>query len=412
MHIQAVTSPGGIGAWLVEDYAVPMFVLRFSFDGGSSQDPVGKDGLGNFVTLMYNQGAGDLSAIGFQRRIEELGVRLNLRLDKDAVFGGLRALTENRGVAAPLLKFVLTRPRDDADAIERIRQRLLAYQAADALSPQYVASTRWDSIAFANHPYAHSIAGDAAMVRNISADDLKLYRRRVFAKDRLKVVAVGDITADELGELLDEIFGDLPARSDAVPVPKTKPVLGGRQSVVEIDVPQSVVAFGVGAVPVDDPDYFPVVVLNHIVGGDTSSRLADEVRAKRGLAFQLYTYLHNLQYASAFRGMVATRNDTVGEALDIVHGELEKVAKGEFSQVDLDNSRQYLIGSLPLRFDSNSKIANELLRFWSYGFGLRCVDEYRMGLAALTLDDLRRAAARIFGTENLITVIAGKPNMR
>ena len=193
-----------------------MFTLRYAFEGGSAQDPAGKDGLANFVTLMLDKGTLEL-----RRSIEKLALRMRFMPTKDAVIGSLEALTENRDAAGQLLKRAVTRPRFDVDAVEDFRWRLLSFHAGEARMPSSVANTQWDAVAFAGHPYARPIAGNAATIAAITAADLDAYTARVFARDRLKVVAVGDITPDELGRFLDGVFGDLPASTSLVPVPAT-----------------------------------------------------------------------------------------------------------------------------------------------------------------------------------------------
>ena len=413
MKIQTVKSPGGIEAWLVEEHAVPMMAMRFAFDGGSSQDPADKEGLANFVTAMLDEGAGDLTSREFQERMEDLSMRMNYEEAKDAFYGNFETLTQNRDEAAKLLKLALTKPRFDADAVERIRQQLLASLAYAARDPDKVAHNQWYAVAFAGHPYARPANGTEATVGKTTSADLDGYRKRVFAKDTLKVVAVGDITPEQLGKLLDEVFGELPAKADLIPVSKTDPVAGGRQTVVDMDVPQSVAVFGMGAMPRKDPDFMAAFVLNQIIGGGGfASKLMEEVREKRGLAYSVYTYVYPYQHTSIFSGGVATRNDMMGKSLDIIREELQKMANGEVSQTDLDNAKSYLIGSYPLRFDTNAKIASQLLGLRMDGFAPDYVDNRNATIAALTLDDLKRVAKRLLDTQNLIVTVVGKPALQ
>jgi zinc protease len=410
MNIQTVKSAGGIDAWLVEDHAVPMLAVRFAVDGGSTQGPSGKEGVANFVAQMLDQGAGDLTAIAFQERIKDLAARLGFSAGKDAFSGSFTTLSENRDEAVQLLKQALTKPRFDADAVERTRQRLMVAIARSAREPSKLANAEWDAVAFAGHAYARPVLGSAASVGKITADDLEVYRKRVLSRDTLKVVAVGDITPAALGTLLDEVFGELPARADLDPLAQTQPILGGRLAVIEMDLPQSVVAFGMGAIPQHDPAYMAAVVLNNMLGGGGfGSRLMEEVRVKRGLAYSVSTQLASARYASVLRGGVATRNDMVGQSLDIIRRELQAMADGEIGQRALDNAKSYLVGSYPLRFDSNAKIASQLLDLRRDGFGLDYVDNRNALVAAVTLDDLKRVAKRLFNPDDLIVTVVGKP---
>ncbi len=412
MKIQTIKSPGGIEAWLVEEHAVPMMAMRFAFDGGSSQDPEGKEGLANFVTAMLDEGAGDLSAREFQERMEDLSMRMSYEEAKDAFYGNFETLTANRDEAAKLLKAALTKPHFEANSIERIRQQLIAGLVYAARDPDKVAQKEWYALAFKGHPYARPANGTEKSVGGITHDDLDGYRRRVFAKNTLKVVAVGDIDAAQFGRLLDEVFGDLPDKAQLTPVSKTTPVTGGKQEVIEMNVPQSVAVFGLGAMPRRDPEFIPAFVLNQILGGGGfASKLMEEVREKRGLAYSVYTYVYPYQHASIFSGGVATRNDAMGQSLDVIRDELKKMADQGPSQEDLDNAKNYLIGSYPLRFDTNAKIATQLLGLRMDGFGPEYVENRNAMIAAVTLDDMKRVAKNLLATQNLIVTIVGKPTL-
>ena len=413
MKIQKIKSPGGIEAWLVEEHAVPMMAMRFAFEGGSAQDPVGKEGVANFLTAMLDEGAGELNSRAFQERMEDLSMRMSYEDAKDGFYGNFETLTANRDEAVELLKLAINNPRFDPDAVERIRQQLLAALVYAARDPDKVALQNWYAAAFAGHPYARPSNGTEETVgKKITREDLEAYRKRVFAKDNLKLVAVGDINAEQLGKLLDDVFGDLPEKADLVPVAKTDPVTGGRQEVAEMNVPQSVAVFGLGAMPRKDPDFIPAFVLNQILGGGGfASKLMEEVREKRGLAYSVYTYVYPYQHASIFAGGVATRNEAMGQSLDVIRAELNKMAEKGPSQEDLDNAKSYLIGSYPLRFDTNAKIATQLLGLQVDGFGPEYVDNRNEMIAAVTLDDLKRVAKRLLETDNLIVTIVGKPTL-
>ncbi len=413
MKIQTIKSPGGIEAWLVEEHAVPMMAMRFAFEGGSSQDPTGNEGLANFLSAMLDEGAGDLKSREFQERMEEISMRMRYEDSKDAFYGNFETLTANRDEAAKLLKLAINTPRFDTDAVERIRQQLQAALAYAARNPEKVALNEWYAVAFEGHPYARPSAGTEETVAKITGDDLEGYRKRIFAKDTLKVVAVGDINAEQLGALLDEVFGDLPATADLIAVSKTSPVAGGREKVVEMNVPQSVAVFGLGAMERKDPDFIPTFVLNHILGGGGfASKLMEEVREKRGLAYSVYTYVYPYQHTSIFSGSVATRNEAIGESLDVIREEFKQMAENGPTQTELDNAKKYLIGSYPLRFDTNAKIASQLLGLRMDDFGPEYIDNRNDMMAAVTLDDVKRVAKRLLDTDDLIVTIVGKPSLK
>jgi zinc protease len=413
MKIQTVTSPSGVEAWLVEDHTVPLLALRFAFEGGSAQDPVGKEGVANFVTQLLDQGAGDLTALAFQERVKDLALHIGFKVGKDTLSGSLKVLTESRDEAAHLLKLAITRPRFDTDAVERVRQRIAISITRAVREPDHVASTQWDAVAFAEHEYARPVSGTEETVSEIAVADLVGYRKRVFARDTLKVVAVGDITPEELGKLLDDVFGDLLARANLTPVRQADPIAGGRQAVVDMDVPQSTVVFGLEAIPRHDPDYLAASVLNHIFGGGGfTSRLMEEVRVKRGLVYSISSSLALSRHASILRGGFATRNDRVGVALDVIRAELRKLVDGEIDQRELDTAKSYLIGSYALDFDANSKIASQLLGLRLGDYPPQYVDNRNALVAAVTLEDVKRVAKRLLDPDNLVVTVVGKPVLR
>jgi zinc protease len=409
MKIQEVTSPGGIRAWLVEEHGVPLIAMRFGFDGGSAQDPPGKEGVANFLGGMMDEGAGELTSRQFQERMQELAMHMGFDDSRDAFYGSFETLTENRDQAAALLALALSKPRFDADAVERVRGQLLAILANAARDPNRVASEQWAAMAFPGHAYGRPSNGTPQTIQSITSADLAAYKSAIFAKDTLRVVVVGDIEPPALGALLDTVFGALPAKARLVPVPDTEPKAVA-QKIIDMGVPQSVAQFGVGAMPRKDKDFVPAFVLATIVGGGSmSSRLWEEVREKRGLAYSIHAGLHPFKHASIFAGGVATKNEEIGRSLDVIRAELKRIADDGPTQQELDNAKSYLTGSFALRFDSNAKIANQLLWFWMEGLGIDYVDRRNGEIEAVTLADLKRVAKRLFEKDDLIVTIAGRP---
>ncbi len=410
MKIQAVKSPGGIEAWLVQEHAVPLMALRFVFEGGSAQNPAGKEGLANFLTAMMDEGAGELDSHKFQERMEELAFRMSFEDTRDGLYGSFETLTTNRDPSIEMLRLALNQPRFDADAVERVRKQLLSGLAFAAKNPNRVAGKAWSAQAFPGHPYGLPSDGTPESIARIGSDDLEGFRKRNFARDNLKVVAVGDINAEQLGALLDRVFGDLPAKAELTPVPATTPEAKERVQVIPMDVPQSVVQFGAPGIPREDDDFMAAFVLNQILGGGGfASRLTEEVREKRGLAYSVYSYLQPYRRTAVFAGGVATKNEEVGRSLDVIRAELRRMAEEGPTQEELKNAKDYLTGSFALRFDTNAKIASQLLGFLFEGYGIDYIDKRNALVNAVTLDDVKRVAARLLKADELIVTIVGKP---
>jgi zinc protease len=413
MKVQEVKSPGGIDAWLVESHSVPLVAMRFAFDGGgNSQDPEGKEGLANFLASMLDEGAGDLLSKPFQERMEELAMRMSFDDGRDAFYGSFETLTENRDAAVKLLALALSKPRFDAEAVERMRKQHLAGLAYAARDPTRVASEQWMAMAFAGHPYGRPANGTGKSVADISRADLAAFHKRVFAKDNLRVVVVGDIDAKALGTMLDEVFGALPAKAALTPVAKTEVRTSAREmlKVIDMNVPQSVARFGLPAMARADKDFMPAFVLNTILGGSAfTSRLYQEVREKRGLAYGVDTSIVPMRHASMFFGGVATKNEEVGQSLDVVRAELKRIVDQGPTEKELADTKAYLTGSFALRFDSSSNIANQLLWMMTEGLGYGYLETRNAQIEAVTIDDVRRAAKRLFEGHDLLVTVVGRP---
>ena len=410
MKIQEVKSPGGITAWLVEEHGIPLIAMRFAFEGGNAQDPDGKEGVANFIVSMMDEGAGELTSKQFQERMEAIAMRMSFDDSRDAVYGSFETLTENRDAAIELLALAVGKPRFDVDAVERIRGQLLASLAYAARDPDRVASEQWSALAFAGHPYGRPANGTPASVQKIGRDDLADFWSSTFARDNLRVVVVGDIDAETLKPLLDKVFGGLPAKAKLKPIAQVIPTATERLKVVEMAVPQSVARFGLPALPRKHKDFIPAFVLNTIIGGGVmSSRLWEEVREKRGLAYSVSTTVQPFKHTSVFAGGVATKNEEIAQSLDLIRAELKRIAAEGPTDKELQNAKSYLTGSFALRFDSNAKIANQLLWFWQEDLGRDYVDTRNAEIDAVTMEQVRRVAKRLFEREEPIVTIVGRP---
>ena len=410
MKIERVTSPGGVEAWLVESHANPLIAIRFAFRGGASQDPPGKDGLAYFVSAMMDEGAGPLDSMAFQQRAEELAMRLDFDAGRDVMLGSLQTLSANKDEVFDLARLVLTEPRFDEDAIERVRAQILASLKFDEHDPETVAALAWDRLAFQDHPYGRPIKGTKESIAAITRDDLKDYVKRVFARDKLVISAVGDIDANTLGKELDHLFGALPARSELAPVAEANPPLGPTREVIEMDVPQSVAQFGHRGIARKDDDFVAAYVLNYIIGGGGfSSRLMEEVREKRGLAYSVYSNLYPYEHGAVFVGNVATKNEAVGQSLQVIEDELKRLAEQGPTDQEFDSAKSYLTGAYALRFETSSSIASQLLWIQIEDLGIDYVNRRNPLVEAVTLEDISRVAKRLIEADRLITTIVGKP---
>jgi zinc protease len=407
--IERVVSPGGIEAWLVHEPAVPLVAIDFAFTGGSVQDPPGKSGTANLAASLLDEGAGDLDSKAFADRLERKAIETDFFATRDTIGGSMRTLTENRDEAFDLLRMALTSPRFDAADVELNRAQMLSLLRRDSTNPGDIASQRWWQTAFDGHPYGRPVNGTLDTVPNITIDDLKTYTHRVLARQNLKIAVVGDIDAETLKPLLDRVFGALPEKPDLAAVENAVPQGLGRRIVVDLDVPQAVVDFGGPGIARKDPDFMAAYIVNHILGsGSLDSRLYQEVREKRGLAYSVSDNLIWLNHAALFLGGTATRADRTGETLDLIGKEIHRLATDGPTAAELAETKDYLKSSFALNLDTSSKIASLLVQFQLDGLGIDYIERRAALIDAVTLDDARRVAKRLLDNGMLVTVV-GRP---
>lgn len=406
VDIQEVRSKGGITAWLVEDYTVPIVALRFIFEGGSTQDPEGKVGLANLMTGLFDEGAGDLDADTFQLELDDAGAEMGFDAGRDAISGGMRTLAETRGEAFSLLKLALTQPRFDQAPIDRIRAQIVAGIQARARDPETAARIAFAEAVYGDHPYARRSEGTPETLATITGDDLRTLHSRLFARENLIVGVVGAIDAETLAAELDRIFGELPASPDLVRVADVEPKLGKMVS-VEYPLPQTSLQLAYRGIEREDPEFFPALLMNHILGGGAfSSRLFDEVREKRGLAYGIGSSLSNSRHADLLVIGTATDPERADEALGVILETVAKMAEDGPTEAELDAAKRYLLGSYAINnLDSSGAIANTLVGLQFEKLGLDYIEGRPALIRGVTREQAAAQARRLLSEEPAVLMI-------
>jgi zinc protease len=405
--IQRVVSPGGIEAWLVQDATVPMIAVEYAFAGGSTQDPAGKPGVADMVAGLLDEGAGDLDSKAFRERLERRAIDISFNDTRDHLRGSMRTLKDNRDEAFELLRLAVNQPRFDAEALERGRAQALSTLRRQSTSPNDIASRRFFQEAYGEHPYAWPPNGTLESVPTITADDLRAYTKRVLARDTLKIAVVGDIDAATLQTQLDRVFGTLPAKADLRPIAPAEPKVPAARVNVTLDVPQTVVMFGAPGIPRADPDFMTGYVLNHILAGSMNSRLYREVREKRGLVYGISEALIWLRQSALVMGSTATRADRTNDTIETTEAEIRRIAAEGPTQTELDEAKSYLKGSQMLSLDTSAKIAGALLQYQVDNLGIDYIDRRNSLIDAVTLEDAKRVAKRLWD-QRFLTVVVGR----
>jgi zinc protease len=406
--IQRLVSPGGIEAWFVQDATVPLIAMEYSFDGGASQDPENKPGLGNMVASLLDEGSGDLDSNTYHERLDRRAIELSFTSSRDNFRGSLRMLKENKDEAFDLLQLALTSPRFDAADVERIRNQVLSSLRRESTNPTSLAGKKFLEVAYGNHPYGRGANGTLESVPTITVDDLRAYTKQVIAKDTLRIAVVGDVDPDSLGKLLDKTFGGLQAKGNLTAIADVVASKPPQRAFVPLDVPQTVVTFGGPGILRHDPDFMAGYVVNHILGGGgLSSRLYREVREKRGLAYSVYESLMWMDHSALFIGNTGTRADRAGETIDAIEQEIRRIAEEGPSQKELDDAKSYLKGSQMLALDTSSKLAQALLQYQLDKLPIDYIEKRNGLVDAVTLDATKRVSKRLWG-QGLLTVVVGR----
>ncbi len=409
VKIQEVVSSKGVKAWLVEDYSVPIISIRFAFRGGATQDPAGKQGIANLMTGLFDEGAGDMDADKFQLALDDAGAEMSFSAGSDATYGSMRMLADSQDRAFALLRTAILSPRFDQAPIDRIRSQIVAGIEASERDPGQRSQIAWREAIYAGHPYAEPGEGTVASLATITRDDLAAFHRRQFARDNLFVGVVGAIDAESLKKRLDELFGDLPEKAGLVKVERAAPKFG--QSInVDIDMPQTSIDLAWPGLERDDPQFFAAYLMNHILGGGAfSSRLFNEIREKRGLAYSVNTALVNRDFDALLQVSTATRADRAAETLGIIRAEAKRMADEGVTAEELEFAKKYVIGAYAINnLDSSASIARTLVQLQMDHLGIDYIDRRVKLVEDVTLDQVAAAAKRLLTVEPVVMQVGPK----
>ena len=410
VEVERVVSSKGIEAWLIRDHSNPVTTLKLSFRGGAALDPENKSGLANFVASTLDEGAGDLDSRAFQRALDEKSISLRFSAGRDRLDGSLRTLNKNRDDAFEYLRLAINEPRFDETPLNRIRQQILSGIRQSQEDPGNRAGRAIFEKAFQGHPYARDNDGTLESVSAITPDDMRDFVKERLARDNLLIGVVGDIDADTLKKYLDQVFGTLPEKAKPWKVAKIDPKLSGGIEVIDIDVPQSSVQFAQPGILRNNPDFYTAYVLNYVLGGGGFvSRLYEEVREKRGLAYSVSASPYPLESSAILYGAAGTQNARAGETVAVIREEIAKIARDGVTVEELRDVKTYLTGSYPLRFDTNSKIAGQLAGLQLQGYDIDYVNRRNALIEAVTRDDIQRVAEKLMNEDAFTFVLVGQP---
>lgn len=406
-QIQQWTAPTGARVHFVESRALPLVDIQVDFAAGSAADPAGKAGLAGLTRSLLDAGAGDLDEQAISDRTADSGAQISGNADNDRISLSIRSLSSanEREAAIALGATLLAHPTFPPEVLDRERSRAIAGLREALTKPATLAARRFNEAIYAGHPYGSNTTPESLAA--ITRDDLVAFHRDHFAARHASVTIVGDVdraTAEQIAVRLTE---DLPAGSDLAPTPEA--ILPTAQT-LRIPHPsaQAHILIGQPGLAREDPDYFPLLVGNYVLGGGGFvSRLTHEVREKRGFAYSVYSYFSPQRVAGPFQIGLQTKGSQTMDALKVVNETLAAFIADGPTEKELQAAKDNLINGFGLRLDSNRKILDYVSMIGFYGLPPDWLDRYPLAVAAVTREQIRDAFARRIQPEHLITVIAG-----
>lgn len=407
--IQHWETSNGVGVYFVSAPEIPMINIQVVFDAGAARDG-DKSGLATLTTTLMQDGAGDLNEEAIADRFDSIGARFGAGAQRDMSTVSLRSLTDP-ALLNPALEtaaLVLTAPTFPNDALERERTRLLVGLKAQQDSLDDLSDKALYHAVYANHAYANPVEGDEKTVAAISRDDIKQFFDRYFVSKNATVAIVGAVSRTEAEAIAQKLTGKLPTGEAAAPLAAVSPLTSSNRVEIYHPATQTHVLFGQPGMTRDDPDYFPLLVGNHVLGGSgLVSRLADEIREKRGLSYSTYSYFAPMRVSGPYILGLATRNDQAQMASELMHKVLSDYVANGPTAAELKAAKQNITGSFPLRLASNSKIAEYVALIGFYKLPLDWLDEYPKKAEAVTIEQIRDAFKRRVKPDAMATIVVG-----
>ncbi|MBY0575003.1 MAG: insulinase family protein [Gallionellaceae bacterium] len=411
-NIQSWQSASGARVLFVEDHNIPMLDVAVSVPAGSSFDVADKAGVAGLAHHLLDLGAEGLSEDDIARGMADIGAIFGGSFDQDRSSKSLRTLSnaEVRDKALGIMARVLQQPVFSEAILAREKARVIAALKEAETKPESIADKAFQKAVYGAHPYALRPSGEVASVEKINVRDIGDFYRTHYQASGAVVAIMGDVSRADAEAIAQKLTAQLPSGAAPAALPDVVMQIAANEQRIAHPASQSHILIGAPGMSRSDPDYFPLYVGNHILGGGGFvSRLMNEVREKRGLAYSVYSYFIPLKQPGAFQIGLQTKKEQADEALQLVRNTLaEFIAKGP-SEKELLAARQNIVGGFPLRIDSNRKIVDYLSVIGFYNLPLTYLDDFTRKVEQVSVAQIRDAFARHINPQAMATVIVGAP---
>ena len=411
--IQHWQTGNGARVYFVPAPELPIVDVQVVFDAGSSRDN-GKPGVAALTSNLLSEGVktadGELNADQIAERFENLGAHFGAGADRDMATVNLRSLTDPALLQPALdtLALVMSRPTFPQGGLERERKRTLIGLQAQDQSPGEIASKTFFTALYGGHPYATQPLGTVDSINKLGRDDIVAHHGRYYVARNAVVAIVGALDRKQAETLAETVVGKLPEGAAPEPLPKVDGLDDAHATKLVHPSAQTHILVGQPGMTRDDPDYFALLVGNHILGGSgLVSRLSDEIREKRGLSYSAYSYFAPMRVKGPFILGLQTRNEQADNALQVLRDTLQKFVEQGPTQAELTAAKQNITGGFALRIDSNGKVADYLALIGFYGLPLDFLDSYTGYVEKVTLEQIKDAFKRRVNPAQMVTVVVG-----
>lgn len=412
-QVKEVISPKGIKAWLVEERGLPLVAVKISFRGaGFAYDPADAQGRANMTAALLMEGAGGMNQREFAEALDAHAIQMNTGVEEDTFDVYFESLSEHKSLAFSHAALAISEPRFDAGAIERTKNQSLSVIRQQEQQPGYLVARALRKAAFGSHPYGYERLGTKDTLDNLSESDFRRVQKRFLTRQNMVIGVAGDISPEQLSALLDEHFGALPEKYDPdTKVEEVSIAAGAEPTVIEYDIPQTIVQFATQGVKRNDPNYIAAYVMNHILGGGGSltSILGDELRETRGLTYSVGSFIEPMQHGALWRGGFSSRNEDARKAVNVLLASVKVFVEQGPTDKEVADAKQYLVDSFVLNLDSNADIASFLVNMQINDLGIDYMQRRNSMVASVQKAQIMEMARRMIDPEKMLLFMIGKP---
>jgi zinc protease len=406
--VQRTILPNGLVILQSEDHSLPFITIQLLVDGGSSRDPSGQEGLSHITAKVLLLGSKSKTALQISGELDFMGASLDSGSGRDYSIISLRVLKKDLPKGFDLFMEVLTQPTFPEEEMRREVEKTSAALQSEEDDPGALAEKEFQKVLFQGSPYGHPVEGTEATLQRLTRDMILKFYRCYYVPNNSTLTIVGDITPEEARRSLLPALEKLSAGAPPERTLRVRHVPGPERVRIKRSITQANIILGHAGINRDNPDFYALSVMNYILGrGGFSSRLNEEVRAKRGLVYSITSFFDTGKHSGSFQVVLQTKNASANEAIDLTLKEMEKMRKEPVSEKELEGAKKYLIGSFPMRLDTQAKLASFITQSEYFGLGPDYDRKYQSLIGSVTRDDVLRVANTYLNPERLIIVTVG-----